>query len=216
MIFLIDADGGGQRRPSHRHDFPYGFYLPSWSPDGRWIEFVAAPGHYDSVYVVDVAGGRERPVTKQAYTEGGFAWHRDGGLFYAVRSHRPGSTALTLSAPRRTSQGRGRASKCPSLACVVRAAHQPQSLTRERRQDRKRPARRAGFTKSFQPRCRLAACGPERHSEDCLSHRRPPRCGGLRLPIRGIRSSSGCVAFHGWEVVACCGTRGLGRRRRSF
>jgi Tol biopolymer transport system component len=96
VIFVINADGTGQRRLTHRHDFPYGFYGPTWSPDGRRVGFMTMPGRYDSIYVVDLAGGRERLVTRHAYTEAGFAWRPDGrGIIYA-RERRGGVYTINL------------------------------------------------------------------------------------------------------------------------
>jgi TolB protein len=87
------------------------FYEPAWSPDGREIAFVKMPFRYNSIYVVDAAGGRVRRVTRHAYAESGFAWTADShrivyaresrGGVYAVRVDGSGDRRLTKNPLRR-------------------------------------------------------------------------------------------------------------------
>ncbi len=62
--------------------------VPAWSPDGRWIAYMASPtGEFWNVHLVPVDGSAEpRPVSFLPNTFGGaLAWHPDGrSLFYTT------------------------------------------------------------------------------------------------------------------------------------
>jgi TolB protein len=91
-VFVINADGSGQRRLTGGS----GYFFLAWSPDGSRIAFVKMPGRYDSIYVVGLDGKPERRVTRHAYTESGFAWRPDGrGIIYA-RERRGGVYSINL------------------------------------------------------------------------------------------------------------------------
>lgn len=66
---------------------------PAWSPDGRWLAFVADRGDGDQVYLLPTSGGEALPVTA---VEGGvqrFEWAPDGRSMALLRREPETDTA---------------------------------------------------------------------------------------------------------------------------
>jgi Tol biopolymer transport system component len=83
----MDAEGGSRRRLTSD---PPTEAVPSWSRDGRWLNFASRRGSGWDVHKVAVAGGPSSLVTR----DGGFASFEsiDGKfLYYAKGRPRPGS-----------------------------------------------------------------------------------------------------------------------------
>ena len=82
-IYVMDADGGNQRRLTNN---PASDYAPSWSPDGKRIVFVSnRDGHVDAngrltseVYVMDTDGGNPRNLTDHPERDSSPSWSPDG------------------------------------------------------------------------------------------------------------------------------------------
>ena len=51
---------------------------PKWSPDGKWISFLADRGDKTQIYVIRTDGGEAQPVTKEEEGIGSYAWSPDG------------------------------------------------------------------------------------------------------------------------------------------
>ena len=51
---------------------------PSWSPDGRWIAFLADRGDKQQIYLIDPRGGEAWALTDEEDGAGGFDWSPDG------------------------------------------------------------------------------------------------------------------------------------------
>lgn len=51
---------------------------PVWSPDGKWVAFMADRGSKSQIHVVYLDGGEARPVTHEEESIEGFEWHPDG------------------------------------------------------------------------------------------------------------------------------------------
>ncbi|HSK00466.1 MAG TPA: hypothetical protein VK932_04460, partial [Kofleriaceae bacterium] len=62
-IFLMAADGTGVRRLTGRTDKDRDEATPVWSPDGRSIAYLVEGGGESSLWLRDVAAGRERVLT---------------------------------------------------------------------------------------------------------------------------------------------------------
>ena len=66
-LFIINADGAGQRRLTHEKPYEYS-YSPTWSPDSRRIAFVGnnSSTHNTEIYAVNADGrGRQRLTTNK-------------------------------------------------------------------------------------------------------------------------------------------------------
>ena len=97
-IYVMDADGGNQRRRTKNlHDDR----SPSWSPDGTRIVFSARrDGHVQDkwgltyeIYVMDADGGNEQRLTENGVYEGQPAWSPDGKRIAFV-SNRDGNVEI--------------------------------------------------------------------------------------------------------------------------
>jgi serine/threonine protein kinase/sugar lactone lactonase YvrE len=78
MIFFISLESG-ERRPSNI-ELP-GPYVtsPTFSPDGKYLAFIAGSGFLSNdVYVAPVSGGKARALTSVRSTMGGVSWTPDG------------------------------------------------------------------------------------------------------------------------------------------
>ncbi|HSM03471.1 MAG TPA: hypothetical protein VK858_02570, partial [Longimicrobiales bacterium] len=73
------------------------FGAPAWSPDGRWLAYMATPdGEFWNVHVVPADGSAEpRPVSFLPNTFGGtLAWHPDGRSLFYTTSQRTEDTRV--------------------------------------------------------------------------------------------------------------------------
>jgi tricorn protease len=95
---VLDLRTGSERRLATAALDRAPFLSPrpfDWSPDGRWIAYLApSAGQFDNAYVVPVSGGESRPVSFVPSVFGGsIVWSRDG-------------TALFFTTAQRTEMGR--------------------------------------------------------------------------------------------------------------
>ena len=82
-IYVMDADGGNQRRLTNN---PASDSAPSWSPDGKRIVFVSdRDGHVDAngwptgdIYVMDADGGNPQNLTNNLGRDTSPSWSPDG------------------------------------------------------------------------------------------------------------------------------------------
>jgi Tol biopolymer transport system component len=51
---------------------------PRWSPDSKWIAFLADRGNKSQIYLISVEGGEVLPLTKEEEGINDFAWGPDG------------------------------------------------------------------------------------------------------------------------------------------
>lgn len=76
-LMLIDMTGRGRDRELV-FDRLGQVLSPAWSPDGREIAFSALAGGFTDLYVTDVASGRLRQITDDAFADLQPAWSHDG------------------------------------------------------------------------------------------------------------------------------------------
>ena len=82
-IYVMDADGGNQRRLTNHPDRDFS---PSWSPDGKWIAFVSnRDGHVNirgrltyEIYVMDANGENQQNLTNDPSNDRSPSWSPDG------------------------------------------------------------------------------------------------------------------------------------------
>jgi dipeptidyl aminopeptidase/acylaminoacyl peptidase len=75
-----------------------GLASPRWSPDGRFVAFLAKEGMGDDaraqVWVANMGGGDPTPITHAAQGVDGFAWRPDGAAIAYVTADAPANAAL--------------------------------------------------------------------------------------------------------------------------
>ena len=71
-VYVVNADGSGQRRLTGDARFPA---APAWSPNGRQIAFEGGSGATSSVYVVNADGSGQRRLARNGRAP---AWSPDG------------------------------------------------------------------------------------------------------------------------------------------
>ena len=77
-IYVMDADGGNQRRLSNNRGWDW---FPSWSPDGERIAFSSdREGNFENfdIYVMDADGGNQQKLTENHHEDSSPSWSPDG------------------------------------------------------------------------------------------------------------------------------------------
>jgi len=71
-------------------------FQPEFSPDGRWLSFIAQDGEWDRLYIIDLTNGkkqtleRDAPLLPPAWTQGmrAYAWSHDSASLFFLRNDR--------------------------------------------------------------------------------------------------------------------------------
>ena len=69
---------------------------PAWSPDGRWLAFLADRGDGRQVYALPAAGGEAVPVTAVDGGVNGYAWSPDGTRLALLRTEPESDSAKAV------------------------------------------------------------------------------------------------------------------------
>lgn len=56
-----------------------------FSPDGKWIAFLADRGSKTQIYIINIEGGEARPVTDEDESISSFEWHSSGNSFIFLK-----------------------------------------------------------------------------------------------------------------------------------
>jgi dipeptidyl aminopeptidase/acylaminoacyl peptidase len=83
-IWVAPADG---RQPARRFTFGDREHMPRWSPDGRYLAFLAAREGRSQVYLAPLDGGEARALTEEKHGVNEFAWSPDARrIAYVART----------------------------------------------------------------------------------------------------------------------------------
>jgi Tol biopolymer transport system component len=74
-IYVMNADGSGQRRLTHSAAYDA---EPAWSPDGRKIAFRSGRDGNREIYVMNADGNGKRNLTRNPARDGSPSWSPDG------------------------------------------------------------------------------------------------------------------------------------------
>lgn len=82
-LWRVGADGTGSIQLTNGPD---GERSPRWSPDGRWVAFLAKRGEAEEtqLYLIANEGGEARQLTRHATAVSDIAWAPDGTAIYFV------------------------------------------------------------------------------------------------------------------------------------
>lgn len=87
QIYIMNADGTGQRRITH--EGPALEFNISWSPDGNWLVFQSRPEidpGVHSLYIIGTDGLDRRRITDGRYSDTSPEWSPDGNLILFSQS----------------------------------------------------------------------------------------------------------------------------------
>lgn len=87
QIYIMNADGTGQRRITH--EGPALEYSISWSPDGNWLVFQSRPEinpGVHSLYIIGTDGLDRRRITNGRFSDSSPEWSPDGNLILFTQS----------------------------------------------------------------------------------------------------------------------------------
>jgi Tol biopolymer transport system component len=88
VVYVMNADGSGQRRLVDSADSCGGEQGHAWSPDGQKIAFAAWSDQGSDMYVMNADGSGHQRLTSDPEWEGRLAWSPDGRAI-AFRRHGP-------------------------------------------------------------------------------------------------------------------------------
>jgi Tol biopolymer transport system component len=78
VVYVMNADGSGQRRLVNTAESCGGELDHSWSPDGRKIAFTAWSDKGHDMYVINADGSGQQRLSSDPEWESGLAWSPDG------------------------------------------------------------------------------------------------------------------------------------------
>lgn len=103
QIWMVSASGTGEPIPMTAEG--YSASSPKWSPDGKYLSFMATRGDSakSQVWVLDRRMGEGQELTKEKYGISGFEWSPDGSqILLTIRDPNPIDTLLAHKRPKST------------------------------------------------------------------------------------------------------------------
>jgi TolB protein len=88
LVYVMNADGSGQRRLVNSAESCGGEQGHAWSPDGQKIAFAAWSDQGSDMYVINADGSGQQRLTSDPEWEDGLAWSPDWRAL-AFRQHSP-------------------------------------------------------------------------------------------------------------------------------
>lgn len=96
QLFIMDGDGGSVTQLTNSD---YNHTTPSWSPDGKWIVFVATPGNEPALFMMRPDGGDLTQVTAGGNHVGQPFWGVDGNIYFSAQDQGADSTDIWRVTP---------------------------------------------------------------------------------------------------------------------